>query len=384
MIPSQEGVLRPSYLPSGLEALVRTDGGSHFDPQSNFDWSLWVSGSRTRNYALDEPLLDWFDMYGEAKGFVPDTKRSLYDLRTDFSEFIMSKGEEFETAVMKLLYERLQLRRIAHTPEETRFLDAAERTFAAMQEGVEIITQAILRNPDNGTYGAADALVRSDILHELFPEDVDSDEIATNAPALGSKPWHYKIVDVKFHTLELLQDGSANSDVLPYMAQVWIYNEALGRIQGYIPPAAYLLGRNWKQGAKNRGQGTMERIARVDRDRRTYGGDPIAEIALNAVEWIVRLRQEGDQWNALPTPSVPELYPNMKSNEDAPWHAAKKELADQLRELTLLPGMTYKVRNRAHAKGLYRWDDPRAEEILYDMVSEQYRTKMIGVLRANQ
>jgi hypothetical protein len=253
-----------------------------------------------------------------------------------------------------------------------------------MQEGVEIITQAILRNPDNGTYGAADALVRSDILYELFPEDVDRYEITVNAPALGKSPWHYKIVDVKFHTLELLQDGSANADVLPYMAQVWIYNEALGRIQGYIPPASYLLGRNWKQGEKTRGQGTMERIARVDRDRRTYGGDPIADIALNAVEWVVRLRQEGDQWDALPTPSVPELYPNMKSNEDAPWHAAKKELGDQLHELTLLPGVAYKIRNRAHEKGLYRWDDPRAEEILSDMVSNQYRAKLIGVLRANQ
>ena len=49
------------------------------------------------------------------------------------------------------------------------------------------------------------------------------------------------------------------------MAQVWVYNEALGRIQGYTPPAAYLLGRSWTL-RRSRGTGCLERLARVDRD----------------------------------------------------------------------------------------------------------------------
>ena len=41
-----------------------------------------------------------------------------------------------------------------------------------MKNGTEIITQAVLRNPENQTYGLADLLVRLDVLlelNDLFP-----------------------------------------------------------------------------------------------------------------------------------------------------------------------------------------------------------------------
>ena len=35
----------------------------------------------------------------------------------------------------------------------------------------------------------------------------------------------------------------------------------------------------------------------------------------------------------LPAPSVPELRPNMRYSEDAPWHSAKKQIAEALEDL---------------------------------------------------
>ena len=48
-----------------------------------------------------------------------------------------------------------------------RDLDKAVETVEAMKNGTEVITQAVLRNPENQTYGLADLLVRLDVLFEL-------------------------------------------------------------------------------------------------------------------------------------------------------------------------------------------------------------------------
>lgn len=380
-----QGMKRSASLPSGRKALTADDRGGSSNPRSAGDWLNWVSASRTRNYALDDTLMDWLDAFGAARGIRADSLRNGYDPRADFSAFIMAKGEEFETAVMRLLKSQVTMRRIARRPEDTRDLAVAERTFQAMLDGVEVITQAVLRNPNTQTYGAADAIVRSDVLARLFPYDFDASMGRIAAPALGGAPYHYVVVDIKYHTLSLLKDGAASSEVRPYMLQVYLYNEALGRMQGYVPAAAYLLGRNWKQGKTGRGSGPFEHIARVDADRQaTIEEISIGTLALRAVAWIRQMRRDGGRWQVSPKPSVPALYPNMKSNEDAPWHRAKVEIAEEIKELTLLPGVGPRVRDNAHAKGLYRWTDPRAGKILAALVAPQYRSKLDGVLRANR
>jgi hypothetical protein len=48
------------------------------------------------------------------------------------------------------------------------------------------------------------------------------------------------------------------------------------------------------------------------------------------------VRQDGAQWSVDPEPCIPELRPNMKHTQDAPWHAAKKQIASGTRELTAM------------------------------------------------
>lgn len=372
--------LRSPSLPQGAAALVLDDRRSRVAPSSDAAWADWVSASRTRNFVLDETLLDWLDLFGPARGIRADQMRDGYDPRTDFSAFILARGEAFEAAVVRRLKREAVVRRIASKPAHVRDLAMAERTVAAMAEGVEVITQGVLRDPVRRTYGAADALVRADTLARLFPGEMDAAGAAAPAPGLG-RSWHYVVLDVKYHTLDLRADGSAAADAVPFMVQVWLYSEALGRIQGYRPPAAFLLGRNWTRGGTH-GAGAMDRLARVDHDRAIPRG-PLGGLADDACAWIRRLRAQGAGWAVRPRPSVPELWPNMKSNEDAPWHAAKRELADELRDLTLLPGVSPAVRRAAHAQGVYRWSDVRARGVLLPLVAERSRAALDGVLRAN-
>lgn len=383
--PARRAIPRPAHLPAGEIALELADSGIGRSPETDAQWDGWVSAGRTRNYALGDPLLDWLGRFGTARGFVSDRDRSGYDPRTDFALFVQRKGADFEAGVIRLLAEHEEIVQIGRTWEDSRSLERAQATVAAMRGRAPIIVQAVLRNPANQTYGIADLLVRSDILARLFPGSLTDDEVHQGAPALGLDHLHYRIVDIKFHTFALLADDAAagDTDSLPYLVQVWLYNEALGRIAGSTPPAAYLLGRNWTQG-EERGTGCLERIARVDHDRFFPSRDlALADLAAQAVAWMRRLRAEGDRWQILPTPSVLELYPHARNSEDAPWHAAKSEIAAALHELTLLPRMNPSRRAVALASGISGWDHHNASSATLGVTDMTGAALCDAVLAAN-
>ena len=238
----------------GIDALTVDTDGRTVIPATDDEWREWVSASSTRNYAIRDPLLDWLELYGEKHGFSRDDDDPGYDPRTDFTEFIFSQGHAFERAVVD------HLRTLTHVEQvgggdaaDSRNLDKAEETFAAMRRGEPVIYQGVVRNAATRTYGSPDMLVRSDTLAGLFPDTVDDDAGAA-APGLGSDRWHYVVVDIKFTTLRLLVSGGIQSvgSTRAYKAQLYIYSRALGRLQGYTPEAAYILGRSWRGAGRRR------------------------------------------------------------------------------------------------------------------------------------
>jgi hypothetical protein len=98
-----------------------------------------------------------------------------------------------------------------------------------------------------------------------------------------------------------------------------------------------------------------------------HGGASLRDLTLRAHRWIRDVRRAGKDWEVLPNPerpgvpvpTRPELYPHMRRDQDEPWRGAKAEIAAQLEELTLLPGVNPQVRADAHARGLMRWSDSR-------------------------
>ncbi len=320
----------------GIEALTMDADGRTVVPGTDDEWREWVAASRTRSYAVGDPLLDWLDLYGEERGFQRDDELPGYDPRTDFREFIFRRGNAFESAVLDHLRTLAPVTQIQPEGEVgSRDLGRAEETFAAMQRGEPIIYQGVLRDAETRTYGAPDLLVRSDVLAGLFPDAVPEGEVEHPAPGIGSMLWHYRVVDIKFTTVRLLAGGdiTGSGSTRPYRVQLYIYNRALGRLQAYLPPASYVLGRSWRgqvDGEETRGRGCMERLGRVPQESKASRGTSLGVAADEAVEWVRRVRVEGMHWTATPEPSLPQLMPNMRNTSDGPWHSAKLEIERRL------------------------------------------------------
>jgi hypothetical protein len=373
----------------GVKALVETDGGALVVPSSPLDWAQWVGASATRNYVLGDPLLNWLDLFGKEQGYLRDEELPAYDLRTDFTAFIFEQGRRFEDRVVRLLRSLTKVVTLANGPADTRDLSTAERTFSALVEGVPVIHQGVLRDPEHHTYGAPDLLVRSDVLRQLFPDAISESEAAVPAPDLGTAKWHYRVVDVKFTTLHLAAGGTlANQGSSPaYKVQLYIYNQALGRLQGIEPDASYLLGRGWEQTIKGvtlRGFSCVERLAPMPQSGTLAKSHTIADAATAACEWMRELRRDGAAWRILPDPTRPELYPNFGNQQDGPWHSAKRRIAEELEDLTLLWQVGVPGRKRGHAAGVFRWRDPRCTPAAVGVTGDKRPAVLQALLDMNR
>lgn len=372
-----------------IDAATRSDAGGLVSPTSDQDWQDWVSATATRNFLLQDPLLDWLDLYGEKNGVKRDTDLPNYDPRTDFTKFIFQKTGEFEAAVIAHLKTLTTVTTVAFSAADARRLEKVQETFAAMESGAPLIYQAVLWDAESRTYGMPDLLIRSDELHRLFPSAVTIEETAKPAKDLKGSSWHYRVVDVKFTTLDLLAGGELGNDdsARAYKAQLFVYNTALGRVQGYLPPVSYLLGRSWKQtkqGVTSRGDSCMERLAPVTHNSIFRKGTSLAQAVSQATDWVRRVRKEGEQWSVLPQSTVPELRPNMKNGEDAPWSQAKKIIAEQLEDLTLLWFVGTDKRQEANNIGIYRWRDPKCTAASIGVTGQKLQPTLQAVLTMNQ
>jgi hypothetical protein len=312
------------------------------------DWNDWVSASHVRNYVLGDPTLDFLAAYGTLRGYLQDTDPSFAYLREcDFSDFLMKKGQSFERGVVSQIKRILSehslepIEQIAMEPQDMRDSACVARTLESMGEGTPVIYQGVLWDAKRKTYGSPDLLVRSDVLNLIIGDCIDAAEAHLPAPRLSAGNWHYRVVDIKFTTLHLNAQGEVGNEGSgkAYKAQIALYNAALEHAQGLIPPVAYLMGRGWEQ-SKDRGSSCLARMGRVSIDQPQFGANnpniDWLKRAEEAVAWIRRLRTDGATWQCAPTPSVPELRPDMGNTLDSPWHQTKKKIAQSTGELTSL------------------------------------------------
>jgi hypothetical protein len=329
-------------------------------------WKRMVSASKVRNYLLNDPLLDWLNefnitsIYDSPKNRISNSISSRKFLNIDdFTKYIMDQGIIFEREVYKILKKKYNIVKVAES-YESRSLEKFKKTVKLMKNGVDILYQPVIQDFENGLYGSPDLLVRSDKINDIFGYHVIPEEETIKRATKLNTDYHYLVVDIKHSTLHLNANGKTmrNSNSIPaYKGQIYIYNTALGEIQGYQSSKGFILGKKWhftKSGITCSGDNFLEKLGEIDFD----GFDHCyIEQTKNAINWIRDVRFNGHEWSLLPYPTRKELLPNMKNERDNGWRFIKKRLNEKIDDITSIWMCGVRKRDIAFNKRIYSWKD---------------------------
>jgi len=324
--------------------------------------STWVTASSTRNYMLDDPLIDFLKFQSSTSNKRSRTStynkipRSRSNSET-FLEKIFDNGNKFEEEIINKIKNLIPSKDFIEIAKsfEARDLSKYRRTIQAISQLVPVIYQPVLWNHTNKTYGCADLIIRSDYAKKIFP----------SYPSTSSTNPVYEVYDIKWSSLKL-KAGSDNLQneisVKPYKAQIWIYTDALNKIQLVPATRGFVIGKSYyREKTVNKVPivetflDPFERLGLIDWE--TSIEEQNIEKTNEAIEWIQEVRTNRDL--QVDPPNDPRLYPNMKNTSDGEFHQIKKQLAEKNKEITMIYSVGKRSRDLALESGICRWDDPR-------------------------
>ena len=323
---------------------------------------------------IGDTLCDFLKKYGKSENTFYKNEISNYE--TTFSDFLMNKGNEFEHHIVKFLKTKFKDDIVFVSDIYT--VNDAKATLDLMKRGAPIIHSAPIFNKYDNTYGIIDLLVRSDYINKIFIDNIlEPYEEIQKAPNLSGK-YHYRVIDIKYSTLNLASDGIhlLNSKNYPaYKSQLFIYNEAISNLQQYNPNCAYILGRRWKytsKGTTYSGNHSLQKPGIVDFF--TYD-ESYPEKTYDAIDWYRDVLQNGVNWDISP-PSSKELYPNMKIDSGR-LNDAKNQIANNIGDITMIWNCGIKQRNKCLEQGITSWRDERCNSKLMGFKKESSRAKIV-------
>lgn len=300
---------------------------------------LYISATDLYNYMIKDPLVDWLKL----KGFATRIPTGEFSFKT----FLMEKGDVFEREIVKHISHKVPV----ITVSKYISAETCQRVIDLMREGVPVIHSAPVQNHKNMTQGVIDLVVRSDILNTITTEASISPEELT----CGKNGYHYVVVDIKFSGIPLRADNKhiLNSGNYPaYKAQCLIYTQAIGIIQGYTAPYAFILGRGSTSANTSKNINAFERLGKIDFEGVDH---EYKNKVSDGLDWLRDLGKYGNNWSYNP-PSRIELLPNM-CVDSGQWNKEKERIAAEIGDITSIWYCGIKQRDNAFEQGVYTWRD---------------------------
>ena len=352
----------------------------------------YVSGTGVKNYLMKDPILDWLELYYINNGLYNNKNiESIIERESEILNekkkinILLTGGNDFENKIIEYLKIKFgdNMITINTTGQLGSTKENFNRTIDAINKKIPIIAQAVLFNDKNKLRGTADLLVRSDYINLLI-----------NRPILESEhdvPIHYKVIDIKWTTMKLCANGYTlrNDGFFPaYKGQLAIYNYIIGMIQGYIPNTAYVMAKAWKHDSKNvhntfgksHGYNCFDLLGEIDYTDFDY---KYIQKTSDAIKWVRDVRSNGLLWNIL-KPDRIEMYPNASNKYDATWTKIKKEICQEIDEITQVWYVNDKNRQNAHNNGVYKWSDPRCTSELMQIGGDKRPNTIDEILSINR
>ena len=285
---------------------------------------------------MNDPIIDVFEF----------KKQNKKETMKDFDLFLINKGKTFEKDVVNYIHDNycpvLTLRG-QFTDENIKKTNNIIKS-----KTYPILHNVLFKNDDNLTYGIIDLLVRNDIFMKLFP----------NIIIESRKESFYVVIDIKFATIHLSQNGHSllnQKNQIFYKLQCFIYNQAIGKIQNYIPQSSYILGRRYsfsKKGKKVKILNCFEHLGTIlYKDIKINCKDKIKKTQT----WIKNIKQNRFKWSL--------LYPNMKNNTPE-WNLLKTKYAKEKDDITQLWNCSHKNRDNAHSNNIFKLSDPNLSSLI--------------------
>jgi len=286
---------------------------------------------------------------------------------SNIPSFLCNQGIQFEDIVVKRLEQKFpnKVYNVNSTYLNYTSEEKYKETINCMKKGIPIILQGSVKNYKNGTAGIPDIIVRSDYINRLTSNNSISridETISSNV----SFDYHYRIIDIKFSTIPLKSDGISilNSGRYPsYKGQCFIYNEALGQMQGYTPSSSYILGRGWTYTCKGKMYEGKTPFTKLGTMNFLKDDSHITGEVNKSLEWLKLVDKEGESWTIEDRKDIYELYPNMSNQFDDGWRKEKLHISNEIFELTRMYFVGKRERDLCLDKGIDSWKECTAEDL---------------------
>lgn len=349
------------------------------------------SPSGLMNYIRCDLICDYLDLYDD------DKLKSLNKVSS--FDYIMDSGKEYEKQVIEKIYSM-------HDPYTYHILKLEKKdksvtclyneTINAIQScRYDVILDSVLMNNDNSTYGYPDLIVSTRWINKYISDKIVNDD-----------PYVYYIIDIKNSSISLINGGlnmSMNKIYECYKYQVYIYKEALNKIQVHKPKNNYgfILGKNYKYQENGKYVNVLnpfKTLGLID-----YNYQPEVNInyeknisdAINYKRNINKKHVKNVIMNINKTDSdinrtdsdinnrkcrkgqgpkgISKSLINMKNNYDKNYGGIKKVLAHNSKEITAFYKCGIKQRDIAHKHNIYEYNDKRlTPELLGFMPKNSY------------
>lgn len=318
-------------------------------------WANWVTPSMTRNFILQDLISDILMRKKIKRSSVTGKSQN------QSGHFILEQGNEFERRVVQMIKDKFpnEFSDIKGN-ELPRSYVLADKTLDDMKKGTPIIFSPVFHCFDKKINGVPDLLVRSDYLYKLFTEPPSVTDDGCQFSTEDNR-WYYVIVDIKFSTVHLRSNGREmlnNTNSKAYKAQLFLYNEILSRMQKFDPEVTYILGRNYKYSNTNEGDvsgnGCFDRPGVID-----YSGwdESYKKRTLDSVKWLRKVDSIAATFDLNKIHDYKEdLSPNM-CVQNLFVQGEKHKIAEQIRDITMIPYCGVKNRNIAKSNGIVQWSD---------------------------
>ena len=320
-----------------------------------------ISFKDLKNYIINDPLSDWFEMINEKYNAYESTKPTKFEIelrekkykyKENFIEFLMNNNHNTN---INLDYEGVKNR-----------IDMKQKC---------IFIKPNLYHEKYSLNLQPDFIIHRDIFKEIFNEVYIPDLHDKSSPQ--SLPL-YIVSDIVYQTVHFNSDMTDlinENNLYYYKCKIYLCNEILGyNDYGILFAKEYRFKDS-----------ILKKKSIVGR---YIFHDDMRDKILHALGWLDNLNNFYDEWLIYPKPTITELYPNMNIKTGS-WIKEKKRLAEEIREITLVWNISYHKRCLLHDKGIYTWDDPMLLNNIYPYEvhkKERHRIqeKMIHINKQNE